>query len=112
MILLEDENALIRSALSQRFNEPAPLDQTFTDFDGVAYYLESSKSGPVTLSMDIRCWKQLVASGAHDVLKREYGDLLLPNPRDGYSVTLEIHDDKVPQDQGKSHSAILQDKVH
>lgn len=112
MILLEDDNALIRSALSQRFNEPAPLDQTFTDFDGVAYYLESSKSGPVTLSMDIRCWKQLVASGAQDVLKREYGDLLLPNPRDGYSVTLEIHDDKVPQDQGKSHSAILLEKVH
>ncbi|CAO1634408.1 unnamed protein product [Parajaminaea phylloscopi] len=98
MILLEDENRLIQSTLAQKFETPGLIDQTFTDFDGVAYYLESSKTGPVSLSMDIRCWKQLEAAGATEVLQREYGQWLLDTPRDGYSVTLEIAYEKVPQD--------------
>lgn len=98
MILLEDENALIQSTLTKRFEEPGAIDQTFTDFDGVAYYLESSKTGPVSLSMDIRCWNQLHAAGATEILKREYGQWLQPTPRDGYSVTLEIDYAQVPQD--------------
>lgn len=102
MILLEDENALIQTTLAQKFEAPGLIDQTFTDFDGVAYYLESSKTGPVSLSMDIRCWKQLEAAGAKEVLKREYGQWLLDAPRDGYSVTLEIDYEKVPQDPGES----------
>lgn len=99
MILLEDENALILSTLTSKFETPGPIDQAFTDFDGVAYYLESSKQGPLSLSMDIRCWKELEAAGAMDVLKREYGQWLLPTAKDGYSVSLEIDYAQVPQDE-------------
>lgn len=101
MILLEDENALLLNVLPTQFAQPGPIDQTFTDFDGVAYYLESSKAGPLSLSMDIRCWSELQAAGATDVLKREYGDFLQGSPRDGYSVTLEFDYAKLPQDAGE-----------
>lgn len=103
MILLEDENQLILTALAAKFAQPGAIDQTFTDFDGVAYQLEGSKAGPLSLSMDIRCWPQLAAAGAMDVLKREYGDWLLDAPRDSnYSVTLEFDYAKLPQDEGEA----------
>lgn len=101
MILLEDSNALISSTLTTRFAEPGPIDQTFTDFDGVSYYLESSKSGPISLSMDIRCWSQLEEQGATEVLRREYGGLLCDKAREGYSVTLEIGYEGVPPEGGE-----------
>lgn len=73
------------------------MDQTFTDFDGVAYHLEStSKAGPLTLSMDIRCWSELVQAGANDVLKREYGSWIRDSVEPEYSVTLEFDYAKVP----------------
>ena len=79
------------------------MDQTFTDFDGVAYHLESSKAGPITLSIDIRCWGELAAAGANEVLRREYGDYIRQGaPEPEYSVTLELDYASVPQDPGES----------
>lgn len=105
MILLEDENALIQATLTARFAEPGPVDQTFTDFDDVHYYLESSKAGPVSLSMGIKCWRDLEAAGAMDVLQREYGSYLLPQAKEGYSVSLEIDYATLPQDAGELEEA-------
>lgn len=78
------------------------MDQTFTDFDGVAYHLESSKAGPLTLSMDIRCWKELQSYGAMDVIQREYGQWLRQGQAEpDYSVTLEFDYEKLPKDPGE-----------
>ncbi|KAJ9479297.1 Actin-related protein 2/3 complex subunit 2 [Pseudozyma hubeiensis] len=97
MILLGTENIIIRDVLTEKFEKPASVDQTFTDFDGVAYHLEStSKAGPLTLSMDIRCWSELVQAGALDVLKREYGSWIRNSVEPEYSVTLEFDYAKVP----------------
>ncbi|SPO23607.1 probable ARC35 - subunit of the Arp2/3 complex [Ustilago trichophora] len=97
MILLGTENIIIRDVLTEKFERPASVDQTFTDFDGVAYHLEStSKAGPLTLSMDIRCWSELVQAGALDVLKREYGSWIRDSVEPEYSVTLEFDYAKVP----------------
>ncbi|CEH18482.1 Actin-related protein Arp2/3 complex, subunit ARPC2 [Ceraceosorus bombacis] len=76
MILLESENVIIRELLTACFAEPSAVDQTFTDFDGVSYHLEGSKTGPITLSIDLRCWRELEALGAIEVLRREYGTFL------------------------------------
>lgn len=97
MILLGTENIIIRDVLTEKFERPASVDQTFTDFDGVAYHLEStSKAGPLTLSMDIRCWSELVQAGALDVLQREYGSWIRSSVEPEYSVTLEFDYAKVP----------------
>ncbi|SNX83870.1 probable ARC35 - subunit of the Arp2/3 complex [Melanopsichium pennsylvanicum] len=97
MILLGTDNIIIRDVLTEKFERPASVDQTFTDFDGVAYHLEStSKAGPLTLSMDIRCWSELVQAGALDVLKREYGSWMRDSVEPEYSVTLEFDYSKVP----------------
>ncbi|KAJ1026754.1 hypothetical protein NDA16_002051 [Ustilago loliicola] len=97
MIMLGTENIIIRDVLREKFERPSSVDQTFTDFDGVAYHLESpSKSGPITLSMDIRCWSELVQAGALDVLKREYSSWIRDSVEPEYSVTLEFDYAKVP----------------
>lgn len=95
--MLGTENIIIRDVLREKFEKPSSVDQTFTDFDGVAYHLESpSKAGPITLSMDIRCWSELVQAGALDVLKREYGSWIRDSVEPEYSVTLEFDYAKVP----------------
>ena len=82
MILLEDTNTLIQTLLLERLAKPSSLDQLFTDFDGVAYRLstpEKANRGIIILSMSMRqtCWDELVAYGALDALRREYGEYLL-----------------------------------
>lgn len=96
MILLESENILIRDVLTDKFARPSGVDQTLSDFDGVGYHIESTKTGPLTISMDIRCWKQLEACGAMEILQREYGSWIKPAAESGYSVTLEFDYAKVP----------------
>ena len=72
------------------------MDQTFTDFDGVAYHIESSKEGPLTLSMDIRCWVVLAAQGADELLRQIYGTWVQPTAENGYNITLSFDYAAVP----------------
>lgn len=109
MILLPPENTIIQHVLTQRFAKPGAVDQTFSDFDGVAYHVESAKTGPMTLSMDIRCWNELASYGAHDVLAREYGAYLVPDSEveQGYSVSLRFDYDQLPP-EGEERTALIQ----
>ncbi|PWN50786.1 putative ARC35-subunit of the Arp2/3 complex [Violaceomyces palustris] len=107
MILLESENIIIRDVLTDKFARPSSVDQTFTDFDGVAYHIESTKQGPITLSMDIRCWSDLAKTGALDIIKREYGDWVRPETEPDYSITLEFDYAKVPP-LGAERDALIQ----
>lgn len=90
MILLGAENRIIHDLLTSKFANPSAVDQTFTDFDGVAYHVESSKAGPLTLSMDIRCWDELVQHGALDLIRQMYGGWVRSNAEEGYNVTLSF----------------------
>ncbi|PWN40575.1 putative ARC35-subunit of the Arp2/3 complex [Ceraceosorus guamensis] len=106
MILLESENVIIRELLTACFAEPSAVDQTFTDFDGVSYHLEGSKTGPITLSIDLRCWRELEALGAIEVLRREYGAFLRAQSENEYSVTLELDYAKIPADQASRQALV------
>lgn len=59
------------------------------------------------LSMDVRCWSDLVAHGANDIMRREYGAFLLPDHETEaeYSVSLRIELDKIPAGEGESFGA-------
>lgn len=51
--------------------------------------------------MHIRYWDELERYGAMDVLRREYGTLVLAQSEDEYNVTLSIDLEQVPQDTGE-----------
>lgn len=51
--------------------------------------------------MHIRCWHELVQYGALDVLKREYGSLLVATAEAEYNVSLEIDLNQAPPEGGQ-----------
>ena len=56
---------------------PSALDVQFVDYDGVRFHLSTpERKTTLLLSMNIRCWAELVQYGANDVLRREYGSLM------------------------------------
>lgn len=50
--------------------------------------------------MHIRCWAELEAYGALDIMRREYGNLLSATPEPEYNVSLEIDLAVVPPEGG------------
>ena len=96
MILLGAENEIIRHVLTSKFSVPGAVDQMFTDFDGVAYHIESSREGPLTLSMDIRCWPELVLYGARENLRQMYGGWIRETPEPDFQITLSFDYASVP----------------
>ena len=82
---------------------PSSLDVQFVDFDGVRFHLSTPERKTVLLlSMNIRCWDELVKYGAMEVLQREYGPLLVGQVESDYNVSLQIDLEQVPTDSGAS----------
>lgn len=90
----------MNSALSWH-SRPGSLDVGFVDYDNVRFHLSTERKTVVLLSMNIRCWEELVQYGAKEVLQREYGSLLSNQPEPNYNVSLQIDLEQVPADQGQ-----------
>jgi actin related protein 2/3 complex subunit 2 len=50
--------------------------------------------------MNIRCWDELAAYGALDVLRREYGSLIRAQTEPEYNISLDIDLEQLPADEG------------
>ncbi|PHH61497.1 hypothetical protein CDD81_344 [Ophiocordyceps australis] len=94
MLLLDYQNVLIQSVLTERFSgaPPVSIDQTVSDFDGVIFHISTPESkSKILLSLQIKCFKDLVRYGAEQVLRREYGDFLAPvEPGYDFSVMVDL----------------------
>ncbi|KAI8095363.1 Arp2/3 complex, 34 kd subunit p34-Arc-domain-containing protein [Thamnidium elegans] len=101
MILLDYHNVIIKNTLEARLKEEKlePVDMTVADFDGVTYRISTPDSKSIiNISLGWACAAELFAHGAKDVLRREYGNLLLDTPEQGYDVTLSIDLEAVSTD--------------
>ncbi|KAH7172426.1 Arp2/3 complex, 34 kd subunit p34-Arc-domain-containing protein [Fusarium sp. MPI-SDFR-AT-0072] len=98
MLLLDYQNVLIQSVLTERFSglyvraPPASIDQTVSDFDGVTFHISTPESKTqILLSIQIRCFPDLVKYGAEEVLQREYGDYMTSvEPGFDFSVLVDL----------------------
>ncbi len=82
------------------------IDQVVSDFDGVTYHLSTPESKTkILISINVRCFKELVQYGAQDVLEREYGPYIVA-PESGYDFSIQIDLESLPEDQGWSHRQI------
>jgi actin related protein 2/3 complex subunit 2 len=80
---------------------PGSLDVVFVDYDNVRFHLSTPERKTVLLlSMNIRCWDELVKYGALDILRREYGSLLSSKVEPDYNVSLEIDLEQAPTEPG------------
>lgn len=75
---------------------------TVADFDGVTYHISTPESKTVIqISLGWACANELFGYGAKEILKREYGSLLLDTAEQGYDITLSVDLEQVPQEAGK-----------
>lgn len=105
MILLETTNRIIEETLTQKFqsvlagNKPEAVAVKFADFDGVMFNISNpgGDKSKVMLSCSLKFYRELQQHGADELLRREYGNLLVEPPEDGYNVSLVFDLNAVPQ---------------
>lgn len=122
MLLLDYQNVLIQSVLTERFSgyvpecsssentamlisgsaPPVSIDQLVSDFDGVTFHLSTPESkSKILISIQVKCYNELVRYGAEQVLEREYGPYVVA-PESGYNFSVQIDLENLPEDRGAS----------
>ena len=106
MILLEVNNRIVEDALRLRVKNALgglklePLSINLADFDGVLYHISTPNNDKtkVQISISLKFYKELQSHGADELLRRVYGDLLLPTPEEGYDVSVQMDLGNIPDD--------------
>ncbi|CEF60000.1 Actin-related protein 2/3 complex subunit 2 [Strongyloides ratti] len=96
MHFINTQNYIILETLTQRIidykngNEPKKVNQTFCDFDGVLLNISNHENNRklIKLSIYLSYFNELKEYGAMEVLKRIYGNFLISQPIENYSITL------------------------
>ncbi|KAI9642179.1 Arp complex subunit [Ciborinia camelliae] len=101
MLLLDYQNVLIQSVLTERFSgaPPVNIDQTVADFDGVTFHISTPESKTkILVSIQVRCYEELVRYGAQQVLEREYGPYVVA-PESGYNFSVQVDLESLPEEK-------------
>jgi actin related protein 2/3 complex, subunit 2 len=78
---------------------PVSIDQTVSDFDGVIFHISTPESkSKILISLQIRCYKDLVRYGAEQVLQREYGSYVV-SPEPGFDFSVQVDLENLPADK-------------
>lgn len=82
---------------------PANIDQVVSDFDGVTFHISTPESKTkILVSLQIKCFNELVQYGAQSVLEREYGPYIVA-PESGYDFSVLVDLENLPEDKGRIH---------
>ncbi|KAI1072070.1 hypothetical protein LB507_002913 [Fusarium sp. FIESC RH6] len=109
MLLLDYQNVLIQSVLTERFSgaPPASIDQTVSDFDGVTFHISTPETKTqILLSIQIRCFPDLVNYGAEEVLQREYGNYVTAVEA-GYDFSVMVDLENLPESKEERNELAL-----
>ncbi|KAJ6105519.1 Actin-related protein 2/3 complex subunit 2 [Penicillium capsulatum] len=109
MLLLDYQNVLIQSLLTERFASasPASIDQVVSDFDGVTFHVSTPEAKTkILISINVKCFKELVQYGAQAVLEREYGPYIV-TPEPGYDFSVQIDLENLPAEQEARDDLIM-----
>jgi len=104
MLLLEYHNRIIEDTLLEKFNitdgKFESTEAVIADFDGVTFhvYTDANQKNLLFISMSIKCYAELKKYGVDDVMKKQYGNLLVAAEQ-GYDVTVQVDCATPPQDK-------------
>lgn len=74
-----------------------------SDFDGVIFHISTPEAKTkIQVSIQIKCWRDLVKYGAEQVLNREYGEYVVP-PEPGYDFSVTVDLENLPAEKGMLH---------
>jgi actin related protein 2/3 complex, subunit 2 len=83
------------------------IDQTVSDFDGVIFHISTPETkSKIMVSIQIRCYSDLVRYGAEQVLNREYGPYVVA-PEPGYDFSVLVDLDNLPAEKGQCFSQTM-----
>ena len=70
-----------------------------SDFDGVTFHISTPETKTkILISINVKCYKELVHYGAEQVLQREYGSYIV-SPESGYDFSVQVDLEDLPSDQ-------------
>jgi len=99
MLLLDYQNTLLQAILTERFSgttPPTSIDQVVSDFDGVTFHISTPQSKTqILVSLNIKCYRELVSYGAEQVLQREYASYITATEA-GYDFSILIDLENLP----------------
>lgn len=79
---------------------PVSIDQTVSDFDGVTFHISTPETkSKILISIQVKCYKELLRYGAQEVLEREYGQYVV-DPEHGYNFSVQVDLENLPEDKG------------
>jgi len=104
MILLEVNNRIVEETLTVKIKnvlagvKMESISLSVADFDGVLFKLSNpnGEKTKINVSVSLKFFKELQAHGTETVLRREYGDLLLDTPDDGFDVSVQLDLENIP----------------
>jgi len=108
MLLLDYQNVLIQSLLTERFSGAAAssIDQVVSDFDGVTFHISTPESKTkIRISMAIKCFQDLLKYGAQEHLRREYGNYITES-EPGYDFSLLVDLETLPESQDERDALV------
>jgi actin related protein 2/3 complex subunit 2 len=72
-----------------------------SDFDGVIFHISTPETKTkILVSIQIRCFNDLVKHGAEQVLRREYGPYVT-SPEPGYDFSVLVDLESLPAEKGQ-----------
>lgn len=85
---------------------PSSIDQVVSDFDGVTFHISTpSSKTQILISINIKCYQELVGYGAQQVLERAYGPYIV-SPEQGYDFSVQIDLEQLPESQEEKDDLI------
>ena len=107
MILLEINNRVVEDVLKVKWAELESnqklesVNVTVADFDGVLFHISNYESDKtkIRISILLKFFRDLKEHGAEDLLNRVYGNLLMPTPEEGFSVSLLVDLKEIPAER-------------
>lgn len=100
MIDLGYENVLLANILTEKFVNPAPIEQIISEFDGVTIHVstpEPKTPTKIQISMAMKCFDALEKYGAAEIMEREYPGMTVA-PEQGYDLSLVVDVASLPAD--------------
>lgn len=85
---------------------PSSIDQVVSDFDGVTFHISTpTTKTQILVSINIKCYQELVGYGAQAVLERAYGSYIV-SPEQGYDFSVQIDLENLPESQEEKDDLI------
>ena len=78
-----------------------------SDFDGVTFHLSTPESKTkILISINVKCFRELIQYGAQQVLEREYGPYIV-SAEPGYDFSVQLDLENLPAEQEAREELIM-----